>query len=125
MRQSSHGQSGSSQDKFLRGLDRLTEGRPRAGFAATRAPFVRLKDVLRRMRVDRVPGHPTTCEAPRCGGSLSEGYHRRGDGLVLCRVCFEVLQATESGACDPAETVGTRETHACREPQLQRGVRGG
>jgi hypothetical protein len=125
MRQSCHGQSGSSQDKFLRGLERLTEGRHRPGFAATRSPFVRLQDVLRRMGVDRVRGHPTTCEAPRCGGSLSEGYHRRADGLALCRVCFEVLQETESKACDPTENAGTRETHACREPQLQRGVRGG
>ncbi len=125
MRQSSHGQSDSSQDKFLRGVDRLTDGRHRPGFAATRSPFVRLEDVLRRMRGDHVPVHPTTCEAPRCEGSLSEGYHRRADGLVLCKVCFEALQATESGGSDPAESAGTRETHACRESRLQRGVLGG
>ncbi len=125
MRQSSHGQSDSSQDKFLRGVDRLTEGRHRPGFAATRSPFLRLEDVLRRMRGDRVPGHPMICEAPRCGGSLSEGYHRRADGLVLCRVCFKALQATECGGSTPAESADTCETHACREPRLQRGVLGG
>lgn len=93
--------SGNSVDPrtFLSRVNRLAKNPPsQSTFHLTRQPFLRLRGVIGRLRMDRVAQHPSCCQAPGCSAPLTEGYHRRADGLTLCPACFRSRQ--EAGRVD-------------------------
>lgn len=62
-----------------------------SSFHRTRQPFTRLQDVLGQIRARRPITHPSHCQNAHCGKMLRDHYHRRADGFVLCKQCFEKL----------------------------------
>lgn len=82
-------------ETFLSRVNRLAKNPPsQSTFHRTRQPFMRLGEVIGRLRMDRGARHPPYCQAPGCAAPLTEGYHRRVDGLTLCAPCFQGMQET-------------------------------
>ena len=96
----------SPEATFLQGVGRLARRDQDAGstFHQTRAPFTRLRDGLGRMRSDRPPSHPSSCQDPTCHNPLAGHYYRRADGFTLCGACFDRWQA--GGRAREAEAGG-------------------
>lgn len=86
---------------FLSRVNRLAKNPPsQSSFHRTRQPFARLRDVVGNLRMDRGARHPSYCQGPDCAAPLTEGYHRRADGLTLCAACFQRCQQTGDGDGD-------------------------
>lgn len=76
-------------ETFLSRVNRLAKNPPsQSSFHRTRQPFVRLSEIVGRAGAGRGARHPLHCQAPGCAAPLTEGYHRRADGLTLCHACF-------------------------------------
>ncbi len=75
---------------FLSRVNRLAKNPPsQSTFHRTRPPFVPLGEIIGYVRGDRGARHPPYCQAPGCAAPLTEGYHRRADGLTLCATCYQ------------------------------------